>query len=86
MCRWRATYRWKALDKGYNFALDLILRGLEKGNMHPVIVIELTTIVSLIVAFEFILVPMFFHMEPLEKSKVLFKVGALLLFPSSLFV
>ncbi len=24
MCRWRATYRWKALDKGYNFALDLI--------------------------------------------------------------
>jgi hypothetical protein len=24
---WRATYRWKALDKGYNFALDLILIG-----------------------------------------------------------
>jgi hypothetical protein len=24
MCRWRVTYRWKALDKGYNFALDLI--------------------------------------------------------------
>jgi len=23
-CRWRATYRWKALNKGYNFALDLI--------------------------------------------------------------
>jgi hypothetical protein len=23
-CRWRATYRWKALDEGYNFALDLI--------------------------------------------------------------
>jgi hypothetical protein len=23
-CRWRATYCWKALDKGYNFALDLI--------------------------------------------------------------
>jgi len=22
-CRWRATYYWKALDKGYNFALDL---------------------------------------------------------------
>jgi hypothetical protein len=29
MCRWRATYCWKALDKGYNFGLDLILiRGL----------------------------------------------------------
>jgi hypothetical protein len=24
MCRWRVTYCWKALDKGYNFALDLI--------------------------------------------------------------
>ncbi len=24
MCRWRATYHWKVLDKGYNFALDLI--------------------------------------------------------------
>jgi hypothetical protein len=23
-CRWHATYCWKALDKGYNFALDLI--------------------------------------------------------------
>jgi len=29
VCRWHATYRWKALNKGYNFALDLILiRGL----------------------------------------------------------
>jgi len=29
MCRWCATYCWKALDKGYNFALDLIsIRGL----------------------------------------------------------
>jgi len=24
VCRWRATYRWKALDKSYNFASDLI--------------------------------------------------------------
>jgi hypothetical protein len=24
MCKWRATYIWKALDEGYNFALDLI--------------------------------------------------------------
>ncbi len=23
MCRWRATYCWKALNEGYNFALDL---------------------------------------------------------------
>jgi hypothetical protein len=26
-CRWCATYRWKALDKGYNFALDIISIG-----------------------------------------------------------
>jgi hypothetical protein len=24
VCRWHATYHWKALDDGYNFALDLI--------------------------------------------------------------
>jgi hypothetical protein len=31
MCRWRATYLWKAFDKGYNFALDLIsIKGLHK--------------------------------------------------------
>jgi hypothetical protein len=28
-CRWRVTYYWKALDEGYNFALDLTsIRGL----------------------------------------------------------
>jgi hypothetical protein len=27
MCKWRATYHWKALKKGYNFALDLISIG-----------------------------------------------------------
>jgi len=26
-CRWRATYRWKALDEGYNFASNLISIG-----------------------------------------------------------
>jgi len=25
VCRWRATYRWKALDEGYTFVLDIIL-------------------------------------------------------------
>jgi hypothetical protein len=29
--RWRATYRWKAFNKGYNFSLDLALvKGLHK--------------------------------------------------------
>jgi hypothetical protein len=35
-CRWRATYHWKALDEGYNFALDLILiGGLKKKLWAP---------------------------------------------------
>jgi hypothetical protein len=34
--RWRATYRWKAIDKGYNFTLDLILiRGLHAKLWSP---------------------------------------------------
>jgi hypothetical protein len=34
--RWRATYCWKVLDKGYNFALDLILIvGLQKTLWAP---------------------------------------------------
>jgi hypothetical protein len=27
VCRWHETYHWKALDKGYNFSLDLISIG-----------------------------------------------------------
>jgi hypothetical protein len=27
VCRWSATHRWKALNKGYNFSLDLIAIG-----------------------------------------------------------
>jgi hypothetical protein len=31
VCRWSATHRWKALDEGYNFALDLIvIEGLQR--------------------------------------------------------
>jgi hypothetical protein len=34
--RWRATYRWKALDEGYNFTLDLIsIRGLDAKLWAP---------------------------------------------------
>jgi hypothetical protein len=36
MCRWRATYRWKALDEGYNFALNLIsMRSLHAKLWDP---------------------------------------------------
>jgi hypothetical protein len=35
-CRWRETYRWKALDQGYNFAIDLIvIRGLHTKLLCP---------------------------------------------------
>jgi hypothetical protein len=35
-CRWCATYRWKTLDKGYNFSLDLIsIRGLHMKLWAP---------------------------------------------------
>jgi hypothetical protein len=38
-------------------------KGFEKGDMHVVITLELTMIVSLIITFELKLVPMFFHMN-----------------------
>jgi hypothetical protein len=31
VCRWRATYLWKNVDKGYNFSLDLTsIKGLHE--------------------------------------------------------
>ncbi len=36
MCRWRATYSWKALDEDYNFASDLIsIKGLHTKIWTP---------------------------------------------------
>jgi hypothetical protein len=30
-CKWSAIYHWKAIDKGYNFSLDLTsIKGLQK--------------------------------------------------------
>ncbi len=35
-CRWHATYPWKDLNEGYNFALDLIsIRGLHTKLWAP---------------------------------------------------
>jgi hypothetical protein len=35
-CRWHATYRWKDLDEGYNFALDFIsIGGLKRRLWAP---------------------------------------------------
>jgi hypothetical protein len=43
-CRQRATYRWKALDEGYNFDLELIaIRGLHK-KLYALKVTEVPTV------------------------------------------
>jgi len=44
-------------------------RGFEKGDMHFVIIIESTTIVSSIPAFQPELIPMFFHMDSIREFK-----------------
>jgi hypothetical protein len=39
MCRWCATYRWKVLDEGYNFFLDLIsIEGLHAKLWAPKVI------------------------------------------------
>jgi hypothetical protein len=46
-CRWRATYRWKALDEGYNFALNLIsIRGLHAKLWRLKVARVLTLVIS----------------------------------------
>ncbi len=47
MYRWRATYYWKALDKGYKFTLDLIsIRGLHAKLWGPKVMGVLTLGIS----------------------------------------
>jgi hypothetical protein len=53
-------------------------RSFEKGDMHVVITIESTTIVSLIPTFQPKLVSCFTTWIPLNNSKVIFKVGGFL--------
>jgi hypothetical protein len=43
-CRCRVTYCWKALDKGYNFALDLISIGCLHTKLWGPKVVEVSTI------------------------------------------
>jgi hypothetical protein len=52
----------------FNIELDS-KRGFEKGDMHVVILVELTTIVSTITHSEPKLVPMFFHMDSIREFK-----------------
>jgi hypothetical protein len=46
MCRWRAKYSWKALNKGYNFASDLIsIEGLHTKLWGPKVTEMLTLVI-----------------------------------------
>ncbi len=44
-------------------------KGFEKGDMHVVIIIESTTIVSIILPFQPELIPMFCHMDSIKEFK-----------------
>jgi len=47
MCRWHATYRWKVLNEGYNFALDFIsIGGLHVKLWTPKVVRDLAMGIS----------------------------------------
>ncbi len=53
--------------KAKNFDIQITFkRGFKKGNMHVVIIVESTIIVSLITPFEPELVPMFSHMDSIR--------------------
>jgi hypothetical protein len=59
-------------------------RGSEKGDMHVIITIESTTIVSSILAFQPELIPMFFYMEYSIRKFLVIIGGLLPLLSSSL--
>jgi hypothetical protein len=44
VCKWCATYRWKALDEGYNFALDLTLIGNLHTKLWALKIVEIPTL------------------------------------------
>jgi len=47
VCRWPATYCWKALNEGYNFVLNLIsIKGLHTKLWDPKVVRDPTLAIS----------------------------------------
>ncbi len=47
VCRWRATYRWKDFNEGYNFVLDFIsIKGLHTKLWGPKVARVLTLAIS----------------------------------------
>ncbi len=73
ICRQRATYRWKALNEGYNFVLDLItIKGLHKklcaSKVAEVLVVKILRLPS--GSFE---TKSHLDVVPLERHKVYYK-------------
>jgi hypothetical protein len=65
-CRWRATYRWKALNKGYNFALNFIsIRGFHTKLWRPKVARVPTLAISGL--------PSHLDVGPVERCKVYYK-------------
>jgi hypothetical protein len=64
------TFAKRHVCEGGKFGIESkSKRGCEKDDMHVVITIELTTIVSSIPTFQHQLIPMFFHMDSIKKLK-----------------
>jgi hypothetical protein len=49
--------------------------GFERGDIHIVIIVESTTIVSSVSSFHLELIPMFFHTNSIKNLEVLSKIG-----------
>jgi hypothetical protein len=72
-CRQSATYHWKALDKGYNFALDLILiRGLHAKLWRPK-VIRVPTLAISGLPFGSPGTKSYLDVGPVERCRIYFK-------------
>ncbi len=72
-CRWRETYRWKALDKGYNFSLDFIsMEGLHTKLWAPKVArIPIVRILKL--PFGSLGTKWHFGVSPMARHKVYYK-------------
>jgi len=72
-CRRRATYHWKALDKGYNFALDFItIRGLHAKLWRPKVA-GVPTLVILGLPLGSLGTKSHLDVSPVKKCKVYYK-------------
>jgi hypothetical protein len=73
MCKWHATYRWKAFDKGYKFASNCItIKGLHTKLWGPKVVEVLTLGISGL-PFENRATKCHLDVAPVERHRVYYK-------------